>query len=61
MGVAGVAIPGDQPSPAVSCPAPPAAAAAHKQSAEGTANIKELRITAEAPAKGPLKHGRRHL
>jgi hypothetical protein len=61
MGVAGVAIPGDQPSPAVSCPAPPAAAAAPKQSAEGTANIKELRITAEAPAKGPWKHGRRHL
>jgi hypothetical protein len=61
MGVAGVAIPGDQPSPAASCPAPLAAAAAHKQSAEGTANIKELRTTVAAPAKGPWKHGKRHL
>jgi hypothetical protein len=61
MGVAGVVIPGDKPSPAAPCPCPPAAAAVHERPEESTANIKELHITSAAPAKGPWKFGTRHI
>jgi hypothetical protein len=63
MGVAGVAIAGDQPSSAMSCPAPPADSAAHiSPAAMGTANMKESNgSTAKAHGKGPWKHGKRYL
>jgi len=61
MGVAGVAIPGDQPSPAASCPAPPAKAAAATQPTNGDSNLKGLFSIAAAPNKGLWKPGKRYL
>ena len=61
MGVAGVAIPGDTPSPAASCPAPPAPATAFKQSVESTASINGIRTSATEAAKGLWKPGKRYL
>lgn len=60
MGVAGVAIEGDKPSPAASCPAPPPKTVVHKEVAEASAHMKELHITAQKRAKGPWNPGKRY-